>query len=185
MSEFSESFHLLADGQAAGVALLERAGLAGWVYRPANGWVTVVLDRDFSGEGDPALIEANEGVLLLYVNAEDHGWSLTVWEGSTERSAYEAEWTEEMSTKTRKLDLNEVKRLLAPAIGEESAHRLMELLRAPLAESDWDSWIADGNPGHRAARLLRLEHADWLSGMYLAAEPSAAADDGAVRVDTR
>lgn len=185
MSEFSESFHLWADDQAAGVALLERSGLAGWVYRPSNGWVTVVLDRDFSGEGDPALTEANEGVLLLYVNAEDHGWSLTVWEGSAERSAYEAEWTEEMSTKTRKLDLNEVKRLLGPAIGDERVANLIALLRAPLDEGEWDSWIADGNPGHRAARLLGLEHADWLSGPYLAADDSEAVSDGAIRVDAR
>src|SRR5262245_8749918 len=149
MSEFSESFHLRAEDQAEGVALLERSGLAGWAYAPTNGWVTVVVDRDFSGEPEPALVEANQGVLLLYVNAEDHGWGLTLWEGPDLRSAYEAEWTEEMSADTRRLDLGALKRVLAPELGDEVTRKLVELLRAPLDESEWDSWIADGNPGHR------------------------------------
>jgi hypothetical protein len=182
VSEFSESFHLRSDDQAEGVDLLRRSGLAGWVFPPADGWVTIVVERDFTGEPEPALTAANTGVLLLYVNAEDHGWSLTLWEGSEERSHYEAEWTEDMSVDRARHRPDEVRRMLSAALPAKRLARLEAVIDAPVDDEAWEQWLTDGMPAVRAADALGLPNTTWMSGDYLrhGGDDRAAA---AIRVD--
>jgi hypothetical protein len=97
VSEFSESYHLEADAQQDGIRLLQRAGLAGWVFPPkrrcpaTRGWVTI-LPRSRFGEPPVALIEANEGWLLQYLLDQDAGWMFAVYTGPILTSRYECRW---------------------------------------------------------------------------------------------
>jgi hypothetical protein len=104
MSNWSESYHLRSDDQAAGVALLQRAGLSGFVYPPANGWVTLFA------EGAPfnlnrELVKANEGALLYLWFAEDGGWGFALASGPRVVSAYACRWENGVSVSAGKLRL--------------------------------------------------------------------------------
>lgn len=177
MSEFSESWHLVADGAPEGEALLRRAGRPGWVFAPAGGWVTIVPDAGF-GELDPAgFAAANTGLLVHYVNAEDHGWAFTVFDGAAPVCAYEAEWTFDLAADTSRLDVEAlVTRLTAAGIDCDAA------AVAPLVsdELDEDALFADPftNPGHRFAALLGWAEFSWLDAGGLRNDPQ-----GATRVD--
>ena len=72
MSEFSESFHLRSDCQQNGEDLLRRAGLTGAVFSPVRGWVTVVPESEMY-EAVDQMVASNQGLLLHYLYAEDHG----------------------------------------------------------------------------------------------------------------
>ena len=94
MSEFSESYHLVATSADDGVALLRRGWPAGaWCSPKTEDGVTALSDEplDFAhGEGDdgrvlmawagdvsaPAL--ERDQVLVWYANFEDHGWAFVV-----------------------------------------------------------------------------------------------------------
>jgi hypothetical protein len=166
MSEFTECYQLLADDVADGVALLERAGLPGWAFPPRDGWVTVVVERPYTTEPDPPLIAANQGVLLLFVNAEDHGWSLTLWEGPDERSHYQAEWELDIEVDASRLDLDAFRRLVGPAVPGERMDAVVAALGSP-PEFDAVRWVTEGNPAQQVAGLLGLPNAEWISGEQL------------------
>jgi hypothetical protein len=90
MSEFSESYHLQADDQQAGVHLLRRARLDGFVFPPQRGWVTIIPRSEF-GETPDGLVEANEGWLLRYLLDQDAGWMFQVYTGPI-LASYECRW---------------------------------------------------------------------------------------------
>ena len=180
MSEFSESYHLLTEDQHAGVALLERAGRAGWVFPPANGWCTVVVDGEFTGMPAGAVIAANEGVLLQYVNAEDHGWGFTVWNETAEISAYGIGWTEEIQADTSQLDLAKLREYL-PVVRPGAWPAIEAGLEPP--EDHATLFIGVENPGHRFARQLGLANFEWVSGHYLATGGEESVGPDVVRVD--
>src|SRR5262245_5368123 len=104
MSEFSQSYHLRTSDEADGVALLERAGRSGWVMTPGDEWVTVIAFPDTFGEPLPAMVEANEGLLVFYLNAEDHGWLFTVFQGAQPVSSYGCSWEEALDVQDDQLD---------------------------------------------------------------------------------
>lgn len=180
MSEFTECYQLLADDIAEGAALLERAGLAGWALPAERGWVTVVVEREYTAEPDAPLVAANRGVLALFVNAEDHGWSLTLWEGPERRATYRCDWDVEITADTSGLDLDAVRRLLSPAAAPASLDQLGELLRAAPTDDDLEALAFGDGPPQRAAHLLGFPNTDWISGSYLATGDDRTAD--AVRV---
>lgn len=179
MSEFSESYHLQTDDQQAGVALLQRAGLAGWVFPPANGWCTVVVDGPFSGMPVGALIAANEAVLLHYMNAEDHGWGFTVWHGTTEISSYGIGWTEDIEVDTSHLDLVALREQLS-AVPPDAWPAIIAGLEVP--EDPEQLFVGLENQGHAFARRLGLSNFEWVSGHYLATDGGDAVGPDVVRV---
>jgi len=80
MSEFSCSYHLKSESIDDCVSLIKRANVSGYIFPPKDGWVSFVTDEpDF--EFSENLIGANEGVLLNFSNAEDHGWSFEIYNG--------------------------------------------------------------------------------------------------------
>jgi hypothetical protein len=91
MSEFSESYHLEADDQQAGVHLLQRAHLEGFVFPPPRGWVTIVPRSEF-GEMPNALREANQGWLLRWLLDQDAGWMFEIFTEPILASSYECCW---------------------------------------------------------------------------------------------
>jgi hypothetical protein len=168
MSEFTECYQLLAGDVAEGAALLERAGLPGWALPAESGWVTVVVERPYTTEPDPPLIEANRGVLALFVNAEDHGWSLSFWEGPALRSHYRCDWDDEITADTSGLDLDALRRLLSPTVAEQSLDRLAEALEVLPDDDDLARSALGEGPPQQAARLLGFPNTGWISGAYLA-----------------
>src|SRR6185312_12985403 len=80
MSEFSNSFHVRSNDVREGVELLRRAGVPGYVYPPANGWVPVVFPHGMGGS-DERVVAANRGLSVHYDHAEDHGVQIDLYQG--------------------------------------------------------------------------------------------------------
>jgi hypothetical protein len=181
VSEFSESHHLATTDQAEGVSLLERSGLAGWVFPPsAAGWTAVVPEAPFTSDPSAELLGENVGVLLYYLNAEDHGWGLAAYDGP--ELVFEAwtEWDDEVTVRGDPTGLPALWDLLGDRVPDES--------RLPLAghlfpdPSEHERLVDLVNPGHHAARLLGLDPHEWVSGEPELAEEHALRP-GVVRVD--
>jgi hypothetical protein len=189
MSEFSESYHLETYDQQAGVALMRRAGLHGFVFPETNGWVTLVPSSGEYGEPNDALIEASPGILIHYVNAEDQGWMLALYSNGVPVSGYscmwldESTWSDEVQVSDEELDLDLLVRI-CQRHGADTHVARGELQR--LLHPDGQEWLMDffkqndmENPGHAVARLLGLEHYSWVASGYLGNENVA---PGTVRV---
>ncbi len=158
MSEFSESFHLRSESQADGEGLLRRAGLTGAVFSAVRGWVTIVPESDLY-EAVEAMVAANEGVLLHYLHAEDHGWQFAVYEGSSGICRYECGWDPEFAFDDSELNQ-------AVLVGLLTDKSLEDELESVLHPAGLDAIIMD-TPAYKFANLIGLEHYEWLSGGYL------------------
>ncbi len=79
MSEVSESLHLRSENPKDAVALLKRAEVAGFVFPPRNGWVSIVCT--LSSEDRFMLEQENKGLLLFYDYAAEHGCWVNLHEG--------------------------------------------------------------------------------------------------------
>ena len=158
MSEFSESFHLRSDSQQNGEDLLRRAGLTGAVFSPVRGWVTVVPESEMY-EAVDQIVASNQGLLLHYLYAEDHGWQFEVYEGSSTICKYECGWDAELAINDSEMNQS----VLVPLLVEESCERALESILHP---ADLDAVIMDP-PAYRFANVVGLEHYEWLSGGYL------------------
>ena len=182
MSEFSNSLHLVSDEQQDGIDLLRRAETPGWVFPASQGWVTMVVDDDMLVPAPPAVVLANSGLLLDYLNAEDHGWMFRLFRGPTLVHAYECAWEDDVEVNTAGLVLDE----LVDVLGTATGRRLdPENVRRLLFVETFDQVLADfpgGNPGHKFAEAIGLEYFEWLSGHYMNL-PDAPAAPGAVYVE--
>jgi hypothetical protein len=186
MSNWSESYHLRSDDQADGVNLLQRAGLSGYVYPPANDWVTLFA------EGAPfnlnrELVKANEGALLYLCFAEDGGWGFALASGPRVVSAYACRWENGVSVSAGKLRLGAL-------CGEFAALGLPGDLRASLeplllsvTEENLFSFSAE-DPApqrHEFAALLGVTNYEYLTydSLVEEADEEELAGEGVVSVE--
>lgn len=158
MSEFSESFHLKSDNQQDGVELLKKADLTGAVFSPVQGWVTIVPESELF-EAVEQMVAANQGLLLHYLYAEDHGWQFGLYKKSKAICQYECGWDPEFAIDDSGVNLTELLPLLTEGSHEEYLNEIMH-------PSGIDSIINDP-PAYKFANLVGLEHYEWLSGGYL------------------
>lgn len=79
MGEVSESLHLRSENPKDAVALLKRAEVAGFVFPPRNGWVSIACT--LSSEDRFMLEQENKGLLLFYEYSADHGCWVNLHEG--------------------------------------------------------------------------------------------------------
>jgi hypothetical protein len=94
MSEFSCSYHLKSDSVDDCVDLIKRANTTGFVFPAREGWISFVVDEpDFIFS--KKLIDANDGVLLQFINAEDHGWTFEVFNKNTRMCKFECSYSED------------------------------------------------------------------------------------------
>lgn len=172
MSEFSQSYHLRSADPAEAVALLERAALSGWVFPAGNDWVTFLPHPDEFGEPLPALVAANQGFMVFYLNAEDHGWLFTVFDGERPMSSYGCSWEEDLEIQDDQLDPALVEQLVRTgAVDPDTAAEQAERLLHPAGIDQVLTYFThtEGrNPGHGFAEVLGLEHFHFLSSDYLA-----------------
>jgi hypothetical protein len=78
---YIDACHLQADDITAGSALLERAGIAGYVFPPRNGWVCIIPEGPW-GRPPPDLLDANDGCLLRVVSTGLGDWYAELFSGS-------------------------------------------------------------------------------------------------------
>ena len=158
MSEFSESFHLRSDSQQNGEDLLRRAALTGAVFSPVRGWVTVVPESEMY-EAVDQMVASNQGLLLHYLYAEDHGWQFSLYKNNSIISQYECGWESELAINDS--DLNQA--ALVSLLIEKSREKVLQNILYP---PDLNAVIMDP-PAYRFANLVGLEHYEWLAGGYL------------------
>lgn len=174
MSEFSQSYHMVAEQQADAVALLARAGIGGWVLPASNGWVTFLPDPDAFGVPSPEVVASNFGVLLWYLNAEDHGWSFAVFEDSSSVCAYGCAWEDALVVHDEALDQAVVEALVGVnALDPVGIMPQVHALLHPEGLEQLGGYVVhtEGrNPGHGFAEAIGLEHFHWLSRDYVEAD---------------
>jgi len=161
MSEFSESYHLQGSSRRDAIDLLRRAGLAGFVFPALDGWVSLVA------EGEPfkpnqALVHANEGVLLRWVYAEDHGWAFDVFKGKKRVIQYECSWEDdiEVNGQVSHKELEAALGVELPALAGEAGARI-------LYPGSVDEFI-EAKPAYAFAAAVGLTNYRWLAHDYLA-----------------
>lgn len=167
MSEFSQSYHLASDEQDDAVDLLRRAGSRGWVFAPSNGWVSFLPEPDEFGSPSQAVIAANTGTLLYYLNAEDHGWTFTIWRVTDPVCAYGCSWEGELEVEDASLDMSVVNQIVSVnALEPDTARLTAERLLHPESREHVLAYAVhtEGrNPGHGFAEAIGLEHFHRLS----------------------
>jgi len=171
VSEFSQSYHLASDEQEEATDLLRRAGVRGWVFPPSNGWVSFLPEPDEFGTPSPAVVAANTGTLLYYLNAEDHGWTFAIWQRSDPVCAYGCSWEGTLVIEDASLDMVVVGQIVSVnALEHEAARLTAERLLHPESLEHVLAYVAhtEGrNPGHGFAEAIGLEHFHWLSTDYV------------------
>ena len=94
MSEFSCSYHLKSDSIDDCIKLIRKANVTGFVFPAREGWVSFVVDEpDFVFS--EKLMDANDGILLNFISAEDHGWSFEVYSKNTKVCKFECYYSED------------------------------------------------------------------------------------------
>lgn len=157
MSEFSESYHLRTADTNAASELLKRAGRKGYVFSAADGWVTFVAENN-NFEPDPAIVAANQGLLLHYVSAEDHGWSFNLFDSTTEACRFDCRWENEVEIDPSRYAPENLARL-GLEIDAKELQRIVSL--------DTIEQVFEQAPAAKFAELLRLPHYEWLSFDYV------------------
>jgi len=161
MSEFSENYHLRGTSRRDAIALLERAGLTGYVFPALDGWVS------FVAEGEPfkpnqELIAANEGVLLRWVYADDHGWAFDCFKARKRLLSYECSWDEDIQIPS-KIKHAEIERALGmelPALAGDAG--------AQILYPDSIEQLIELKPAYAFAKAVGLPNYRWLAYDYLA-----------------
>jgi hypothetical protein len=185
MSEFSDSYHLRASALQDGVDLLRAAGLDGYVFPPANGWVTILPEGE-SFAPNPGLVRASAGVLLRYMHAPDTGWGFELYRDGQRIARYEAEWDHDVRVTVDEMD----RPLLESVLGDGFrglARAEYEAIFRPAFDDLMEQAISEDDTfAERFAKAAGLTNYSWLSYDYVDSDydddPELAAQ-GVVRVD--
>ncbi|WP_088043250.1 hypothetical protein [Bacillus sp. EAC] len=164
MSEFSESYHLFSNDQKDGIELLKRSFVRGFVYPEKNNWVTIIPSgRKF--HVIRRFIKNNKGVLIHLINAEDHGWSLSIYDGIKRTFHFECSWEEDIE-----INQDEYHRERLVELINSNPHKVKPITPLDITQifyvSDFEELI-EKNPVTQVANLLRLEHFEWISYDYV------------------
>ncbi|TYP79876.1 hypothetical protein [Paenibacillus methanolicus] len=161
MSEFSQSYHLRTENKQDAVLLMKSAGKRGFAFEPANGWTTFVVEgAEFAA--DDSIAEQNGGLLAHYVYAEDHGWTLTIFNKRILAFDYRCHWEEELVIEADVLDLSLLRRLIAEQGQDDGG--LMTLFHPDDLETLLE---LDPPPAYQIAERLGFLHFAWVSDDYV------------------
>jgi hypothetical protein len=159
MNGSSESFHLQAASQDAGVELLRSTGVHGSVFPAENGWVTL-LPRDETGSGGHMLARMSSGLLLHLLLSEGRGWMFELYRDGLLASSYLCRLGEAI------VDL-----VTRRGMAREAARDEVERVLRPNPQDG--TWNGHGfDPGQRFADLLQLPNLAW-TGRPLSEEDAA------------
>ncbi len=156
MSAFTESYHLQADSQEAGVELLRAGEARGFVLQPRRGWVTIVPEP---GETIGPIARFANGVLLHLLTTPGQGWMFELFVDGIPTSSYLCRWDEQL------LVIDDHRLVLEPVIelaagrGHDlaSARRELEAILHPREDDLVDEGEGE-DPAISFARLLGLTY---------------------------
>ena len=163
MSEFSENYHLRSERAEDAVELLRRVKRQGYVYPPANGWVSFVADEG-NFEPDERIVSAASHPLLHFVSAEDHGWSFTLFDRGKVVSSYNCAWENDITADDSKYSREALQRLVPSA-----QPSLLDEFERRMHPTDFDE-LLELKSSRLLAQALGLEHYDWLAYDYIASD---------------
>lgn len=167
MSEFSESYHLFSTKQNDGMKLLKRAWLQGFVYPEINNWVTIIPKGSIF-QPNRRLINSNTGILIHLVNAEDHGWSFSIYDGKKRTFHYECTWEEDIEINQDEYNRERIVELINSNPNKMQSVTPLDITKI-FYISDFEE-IFERNPVNQVAGLLGLEHFEWISYEYVQRE---------------
>lgn len=167
MSEFSESYHLFSTEQNDGVELLKRAWLRGYVYPASNHWVTIAPKGEIF-KPNKRLINSNKGTLVHLINAEDHGWSISVYDGNKRAFHFECAWEEEVEINQDEYNRERMVELINQNPNKLSVVTPLDITKV-FYFSDFEEFF-ERDPVNQIAGLLRLDNYKWVSYEYVQAE---------------
>lgn len=153
MSEFSESYHLKSENVSEAVELLRRAGLKGYVFPPASGWVSFVAEGVFTSQ--ERIAPANEALLLHYISAEDHGWSFAIFDAADCICAYNCNWNDDLEVDDNAYVPAVLQRFVS---SEETNFKEVDALLHPSSMDEAFAFDAARN----VPKALGIEHYEWL-----------------------
>ncbi|MCK8487534.1 hypothetical protein M0651_10155 [Paenibacillus sp. MBLB2552] len=163
MSEFSESYHLFSIDQNEGIKLLKKAWLRGFVYPSSYNWVTIVPSgRSF--QPNKRLINKNKGVLVHLINAEDHGWSISIYDGRKRTFHYECNWEEEIDINQDEYNRERFVDLVNSNPYQQKTVTPLDITKV-FYVSDFEE-LFERNPVQQVAELLGFENYEWISYEY-------------------
>lgn len=170
MSEFSESYHLRSERAEDAVELLRRAGLKGYVFPPANGWVTFVAEGGIF-EPDERVVAASTKPLLHFMSAEDHGWSFTLHDGARVASRYSCAWDDEIRVDDSLYSRADMLQLV-PSVQPD----LLDTFEASMLPDGFDDLLEAG-PSRLLAQAMGLPRFEWLAFDYIDSDFQLAPND--------
>lgn len=162
MSQFSDSYHLKTKNIQDGIMLLQNAKKRGYVFSPLNGWVTIVA------EGEPfianeSIINSNIGILLHFINAEDHGWGFTLFDSDKQISHYSCFWEDELAIDDSELNI----KVFDEFIGHEDQKlkKIKDVLYIQGIEEAFEKNVAK-----TFVDLIGITYHEWVSYDYVSNE---------------
>lgn len=131
------------------------------MFPALDGWVALVAEGD-SFKPNDSLVAANDGLLVRWVFAEDHGWAFDVFRSEKRVLKYECPWEEEVEVEgtISHLALQTAFDMELPALSGECGvavfypKNIEELL--------------DLKPAYAFAKAIGLSNYRWLAYEYLA-----------------
>lgn len=154
MSEFSESFHLRTVDKNEGKKLLKSIGSRGIVFEQTNGWVTVIPEGELNSK--ISSMSSYSGTIMHYMFAEDHAWMTSMFFDGCTISSYVCAWDPELYIEDDGLNIEELSRYLV-------SPDLLPKLKGLFSIKDIEE-IFDTSPAYKFAKLIGLEHYEWLAG---------------------
>jgi hypothetical protein len=149
MSEFSDSYHPVANVEGA-VALVRRAGRNAVVLPEQPPYTCVLVDQPEGGT-DPQLLAANEGWLVRYYYAEDHGVWIDLYDHAKKVGRIVLEWGPDfLGEGLPRARFDAAPWLAARLLDDERAAKLKRLGDGMRQE------VVDPAIGYEVARLLGL-----------------------------
>jgi hypothetical protein len=164
MSEFSESYHVYNMPQIKLSEVMSENSIPSYVFREQNNWTA------FFPKTDPYMFNMQipriiSNTLLYFVNAEDHGWSYTIYNNNEMVSGYNCEWSSgEIMINESDLNADNLKNLFPDKINTEQLNTILH----PESFND----IFKNTPAYSFAQMLGLSNYQWLSFQYLSLDDS-------------
>ena len=163
MSEFSESYHLRSERADDAIELLRGLKRQGYVYQPANGWVSFVAEGG-KFEPDEEIVAAARQPLLHFVSAEDHGWSFTLFDRGKVASGYACEWESDINVDDAKYSREKLQQLVPSAHGPS-----LDEFERRMHPTDVDD-LLEIRVSRVLAEALGLGHYEYFSYEYIATD---------------
>lgn len=176
MSEFSESYHIKNGTLEDSIKLIQASAQPGYAGKLNEGWSVLVPESAIcSGDPDAKIIGNNQGILLLYTRAEDHGFWFKLFNKDKLVSEYFLNFEDEgPKADISKLNASEFITLTGIAF---SAAELEEFLKL----NDWEECF---KLAYKFMNLLGIEPKsyDWISYHYCQSREKDDPEFGFVKV---